>query len=361
MSKKTDKTAAELPTEEIAGLTITRTPEAVAAEICALKSQTQTIILHASVEIGRRLTEVKAMLPHGLWQNWLSVYVDYSQSTATRLMQVYEEYKDKLNCATLHSLTYSKAIALLGIPAEEREQFAEENDIENMSTRELKKVIKEKEELQKRFEDFQVSFAEKSEEARKNLEAKQQLESDMRVSDRVLRDTQDHIKKLQEALQEEKKASKEKAEKLQLAIAETKKQLAEAQSAGNEDMVAHLQESIEKTDNELATALEKIEELERQAREKPIEATVATVENVPEEVERELAELREKVTELEAKPEQQTPVEILKFSVHFEQLVKGFGEILGLLEEIGKVDVMAHVKYKKALSGLLNKMSERLQ
>jgi len=356
LSDKTEKTAAELPTE----LTITRTPEAVAAEICALKSQTQTIILHASVEIGRRLTEVKAMLTHGLWGNWLSVYVDYSQSTANKLMKLYEEYKDKVNSETFTNLTYSKAIALLGVPADEREQFAEENDVKNMSTRELKKAIKEKEELEKQLEAAQTMYANKSEEARKIFEAKQQLESDARVTDQVLREKKELVENLQKSLAEERKSSKEKAEKLAEAIAETKKQLTEAQSAGNEALVGSLQESLEKTDNELLKSLEKIADLEKQLLEKPIEATVATVENVPEEVERELAELRGKVTELEAKPDQQISEGILKFKLHFEQLTKCFNDILADIEEIGQTDAEAQAKRIKVVGTLLDKMSERL-
>ena len=341
-------------------IAIERTPQIVAAEICSIKSQTQSIILHASVEIGRRLVEAKAMLPHGEWGKWLSDNVDYSQDTAINIMKVYEEYKDKLNSETFRNLTYTKAVALLGIPADEREQFAEENDVKNMSTRELKKTIKEKEELEKQLEAAQTMYANKSEEARKILESKQQLESDARVTDQVLREKKELVENLQKSLAEERKSSKEKAEKLAEAIADTKKQLAEAQSAGNESLVTHLQESLEKTDNELTVALDKITDLEKQLLEKPIEAAVATVENVPEEVERELAELRDKIVELEAKPDQQTPVAVLKYTVHFEQLVKGFGDILGLLDEIGKTDQEAYEKYKKALSGLLGKMAERL-
>ena len=357
MSNKAEKTAAELPTE----LTITRTPEAVAAEICALKSQTQTIILHASVEIGKRLTEVKSMLPHGLWGKWLETYVDYSQNTAIRLMKVYEEYKDKLNSPTLSNLTYTKAIALLGIPPAERKQFAVENDIENMSTRELQKAIKEKEELEKLLEIAQKVATDKAEEAIKAKADLQMTKSELMTSDKVLRDVQGHVKDLQTALQEEKKTSKEKAEKLQTAIAETKKQLTDAQSAGDEALVETLQVSLGKTDNDLKKALGKIEDLERQLKEKPIETTAAEViERVPEEVERELAELRDKVSELEAKPIAQVNVGILKFNVHFEQLTGCFNDILADIELIGQTDAEAQAKYNRAIAGLLNKMSERL-
>jgi len=361
LTKATDKTPAELTTGEITELTVTRTPEVVAAEICALKSQTQTIILHASVEIGRRLTEAKAMLAHGLWGKWLEVSVDYSQDTASRLMRIYEEYKNHLNSATYRNLTFSKAVALLGIPADSREQFAAENHIENMSTRELQKAIKEKEELEKQIKNAQESLAKKSEEARKNLEDKQRVEGDLRVTAEVLREKKELAEKLQKDLREERKDHKEKVEKLAESITETKRQLAEAQSAGNEALVEHLKESLEKTDNELHVALGKIEELEKKFREKPIETTAAEIiEKVPEEVERELAELRGKIVELEAKPEQVVNTAVLKYTVHFEQLVKGFGDILTLLDEIGKADQEAYGKYKKALSGLLGKMAERL-
>ncbi|KJS49048.1 MAG: membrane protein, partial [Peptococcaceae bacterium BRH_c23] len=108
-----------------------RTPQIIAAEINSIKDQTGRMLLYSSVEIGRRLTEAKSMVNHGEWGKWLENSVSYSQSTANKLMRLFEEYGAKLtvghqdssNSESITNLSYTQAIILLGIPEEERESF----------------------------------------------------------------------------------------------------------------------------------------------------------------------------------------------------------------------------------------------
>jgi len=136
---------------------------------------------------------------------------------------------------------------------------------------------------------------------------------------------------------------------------DTKKQLTEAVSSGNSDLVEQLQGQLKKTDTDLIESLKKIKELELQLKEKPIEttATVTTevIEKVPDDVQKELEELRKKV-------DQPVNTAALKFKVYFEELVKNFQSLLGTLAEIA--DPEENERYKKAVSGLIGKMSERL-
>ena len=134
-----------------------RTAGTVALEIRTLQSQARGIILSYAIEIGRRLEEAKAMLPHGEWGAWLKRELDYSQSTAQNFMKVYREYGDNQQSMfssapksqTFGNLTFSKALSLLAIPnEEERAQFAEENDVEHMTTRELNEALKARNEAQ---------------------------------------------------------------------------------------------------------------------------------------------------------------------------------------------------------------------
>lgn len=134
-----------------------RTVETVTLEIRTLQHQAQGIILNYAIEIGRRLEEAKAMLPHGEWGAWLKRELDYSQSTAQNFMRVFREYGDSQQSLfgaapksqTFGNLTYSKALRLLAIPdEEERERFAIENDVEHMSTRELNEALKARDEAQ---------------------------------------------------------------------------------------------------------------------------------------------------------------------------------------------------------------------
>lgn len=119
---------------------------AVTAELLIIKQQTQEGLLRGSIEMGKRLEEAKGMLPHGEWGRWLQEEVEFSQSTANNLMKVAREYGPQLaagNSQAIANLTYTKAIKLLAVPAEDREAFVEANGVAEMSTRELDKAIKE--------------------------------------------------------------------------------------------------------------------------------------------------------------------------------------------------------------------------
>lgn len=135
------------------GITEIRDKAIIAAEINTIKERTKREVLTACVEIGQRLCEAKQLVQHGHWEQWLNDSVDYSQSTADNLMRIYKEYGDeqinlfgKSKSQTFKNLTYSQAIALFALPAEEREEFVQENNVEDMSTRKLQEAIKAKQE-----------------------------------------------------------------------------------------------------------------------------------------------------------------------------------------------------------------------
>lgn len=332
-------------------LSVDRTPELIAIEINSIKEQTRKMVLFNSIEIGRRLTEAKTMLEHGQWGEWLEKSVDYSQRTASNLMRIFDEYGssqitlfcDNAKSQALANLSYTQAVALLGIPQDEREVFIQEHDIDSMSTRELQQAIKDKQELEVKLKEAETAkTVAESDRDKAKKEAESERQAWQRVSDSYKR------------LEETNKKHYETAERL-------KKELEEAQASGNTDEVERLEESLKMADSELNASLKKIEELELQLKETPIEVTAAPViEKVPEEVERELNELRERTKELEAKEPQPGNTATIRFSVYFDTLVKGFRDLLGALAEIKDVDPAAHEKYEKAVKGLIDKMSERL-
>jgi hypothetical protein len=129
-----------------------RTPHVIAAEINMIKYQTERIYLAAAVEIGRRLTEAKALLKHGKWGKWLEESVDFSQSRANKLMRIFTEYGagqlTSSNSDPDPNLNYSQAVLLLGIPKGERAQFIIDMDIEGMTKQELRKAVKERTQAQ---------------------------------------------------------------------------------------------------------------------------------------------------------------------------------------------------------------------
>ena len=93
-------------------------------------------------QIGKLLTEAKAMVGHGGWKQYLETEVSYSQSTANNFMRMYEAYGEfGPNSQTFGNLGASKALELLALPEGQREAFAESHDLESTSVRELKAQI----------------------------------------------------------------------------------------------------------------------------------------------------------------------------------------------------------------------------
>ena len=134
--------------------------QTVTTEIRTLTAQFRQVTVAFAVEIGRRLVEAKSLLPHGEWGSWLAEKVEFSQRTANNFMRCYEEFGDEQitlfgavpNSHALANLPITKALRLLSLPEEERESFAEENDVEHMSTRELDAALKAAKDAEKRAE-----------------------------------------------------------------------------------------------------------------------------------------------------------------------------------------------------------------
>lgn len=134
-----------------------KSPEVLAAEIRALTAS----MLANIIEIGRRMCQAKEILPHGQFGEWVKNETGYSQSTANNFMKLFQEYGApqeslfgaEVNSQTFGNLPYSKALALLAVPAEEREDFARNNHVEEMSTRELQQAIKERDELRRQLDE----------------------------------------------------------------------------------------------------------------------------------------------------------------------------------------------------------------
>lgn len=101
------------------------------------------------MEIGKRLVEAKDLLKHGEWGKWLEEKVEFTQQTANKFMRCANEFSNMPSTAQLGT---GKLFALLSVPQEDREDFISQphevngqiKTLEEMSTRELSQVIKEK-------------------------------------------------------------------------------------------------------------------------------------------------------------------------------------------------------------------------
>lgn len=153
--------------------------ETITAEIIRLKQDAGSAIL----AIGKRLIEAKTMLSEGEWLTWLSDQVDFSPRTAQRFMRLAKEWTD---ATALSHLGATKALTLLALPPEEREAFlsethlvdGQEKSVVDMTSRELEKAIRERDEAQKAAEAARA-------EARTAEESRAKMETDMKALKKI--------------------------------------------------------------------------------------------------------------------------------------------------------------------------------
>ena len=294
----------------MSNLVVNRTPEVIAAEINSIKEQTRKVVLYNSIEIGRKLVEAKELVPHGEWGNWLEEAVDYSKSTANNLMKIFEEYgsdqitllDNNLKSQAFGNLNYSQAVLLLGLPSEEREKFVEENKVDEMSTRELKKAIA----------DLKKANKEKDNALKEREEAMEKLNA-LEESNRILEET------FNEGA-EERKSLEEKVKKLEKEIEEVKtSKPVETVNVDWEEITAEVQEKMDQLIEEKEAAERKIKELESKQNNSSV-----------------------------------------KFKIYFEEAGRSYQNLLEELASVKEIDEVEYIKYRKATEKFLNKMLERV-
>lgn len=294
-------------------LVLIRPPEVIAAEINHLKRQTEITVLNNAIEIGRRLVEAKQRVPHGEWGGWLETAVEFKQSTANNLMRIFEEYgseqlslfvEENAKSQTLGNLTYSKAVALLAVPADEREDFVKENDIEAKSTRELQKIIRERDKAQKSLAAAQSAY----EQARADYAD------------------------IKETLGNEREEATRKITELSSSITNLNKKLEAALATDNQKDVESLRLDLAEADGLLKAANDEIEELNKKLAAKPIDVPAT--------------QIVEKSSDA---------IKVLALADTFG---KNFELILEALEKLPEEE--ERIKYQKGITALLNTMIERL-
>lgn len=328
-------------------LQVIRTPEVIALEINSIKNQTRTIVLYNSIEIGRRLIEAKEIVGHGEWSNWLKASVDYSQRTANDLMRIFNEYGsnqmnllgDNLNSQTYANLSYSKALALVGLEEEDRENFVKENKVEDMSTRELKAAIKEKQKLQEQLKAKEEEDNKNKDKLKKYHEENKKIKSE--------------IDSINAKKQEDITNREVEIDNLRTHINNLEKKLEVKQEEINPEIEEEMKLTrglLQEKATELGNAMKEIEELKKELEEKPIEINA----DIPEEVERELQELRDKVNKATSNQNESS----VKFKIYFSELGKSFSDVLKSLGDIEEEDIKN--KYSGAVKKLINDMLNKI-
>lgn len=342
-----------------------RTIGIITTEIKALHAQAQQIILGYAIEIGRRLKEAKAMLPYGAWGDWLRDEVAFSKSTANNFMRIFEEYGSEqlgffgpeAKSQTLGNLSYTKALKLLAIPEEEREEFVEVNHVEDISSRELDRLIKER-------DDAKAAQAA----AEQRAEAAEQKAAEL---PKALEEKNSAIDALSESalkFEAQAKAAREDAEKAQAEAVKARAEAETAKAAAKtaKDKLKAMKENpeipadtMEKLRAEAAAAAEKAaaEKLEQQLKEAQEKADKA--DKAAKDAEEKAAKAEKERAALEKKLAL-TDADTVLFKAQFEALQETFNKCHGLLMKIETNSQETAEKLKKAMNAVLDGMKRRV-
>lgn len=301
-----------------------RNIEAITSEILRLKQDAGNAILG----IGQRLIEAKAMLPHGEWLPWLTEQVEFSERQAQRFMKLAQEWA---NPTALSDLGATKALALLALPPEERQKFLSENHIVDgeeksvidMTSRELEKAVKERDEALHAAEEARAA-AETADQSRAKMEA------DMTTLKKLHQAAQAGEGQAREALAEaqaELKALRERP--VEVAVEVDQKALEEARREAETRMQAKVDKAAE--------AQKKAEEQRKKAEE-------------------ELAAVRQQL-EAARQTERQAAIsgdkDLALFELLFSQGNEAVNKLHGLLLKVrGRGDIELAGKLQKALLAL---------
>lgn len=335
----------------------------VTAEVRELKRQAQTMALTYAIEIGRRLAEAKAILPHGSWGEWLEKEVEFSQSTAGNYMKLFEAYGNQQmslfgifgNSQTIANLDYTKALKLLAVPEEEREAFAEEVDAGNLSVRELEAAIRERNEARAQAEEERQKAAE-YEEALEEAEAARDRAMELAAS----------AEELQRRAEEAERARKELAVELTKTAAQLenarnnpkipdgerfkieKAARQQAEAAGQKKLEEAKKKAQREAEAAAKKAAEELEAARKQAAD--AEANRRAAEAAAENARRELEEARARI--------KMSSPDVAAFKTMFDALQGQIAKIRELLAKIGAEDPATAEKLGRALAAVAAQLTE---
>lgn len=172
--------------------------------------------------VGQDLIDAKAQLPNGEWLAFLARH-GIGQRTAENHMRLVRE---ALPGTRMAELPYSKAVAMLAIPQEEREAFIEENAVEDMSVRKINELIAQQKSLNALLVEEQQKRIKKETELQEQirLRTEAQLEADR------LRNHPKTVEKVVEKLPEDYEQIKAENRQLKIDLDDAKLDAADARS-----------------------------------------------------------------------------------------------------------------------------------
>ena len=302
-----------------------------------------------AIDIGRLLIEAKAMVEPGKWMEYVEQELPFSHSWANNYMRLYKELGGEQlslfsDCQALANLRPTQALELLTLPDEQRQEFLQTHDVENMSTRELKQAIRER--------DEERAARESAEEDRDKARVEAEL---LRSSTKAAQDAADRLREELSKAQEGQAAAAKKVESIQKKLDKAK-----AEEKAAQEQLQKLRENPEVPESVMEQMRQEVAaEAAKQATEelqKELDAAnsaKADADKAREDAEQKLA-AAQKALQL-ASPDAAV------FKVLFQQVQEDFNRLQGTLLKVQQADPETARKLRSAVAALLEKLKNDLE
>lgn len=310
----------------------------ITSEIRYIQNDVQQYAAQGALKIGERLCEAKELLGHGEFLPWIKDEFGWTDRTAQKLMAVYREFGDsqkslfgpEINTKTYSDLPVSKLYLLISVPESEREDFVKENNVAEMSVREMEKLLREKKEAEEESREAHAELDKLADKYAALSAVASEQEKELKAAQADVSASIEAAKKEAAAEAEKARRAAEKAQKA--AEAEAKKARDEAEAAKKDlqqlrDNPEIPQEVMDKLKAQFGKAAE-----EAEARARAAEAKLKT-----------------------ADPD------VAMFKLHFDNLQKtaaSMAQLIAKMKQSGNVDMAD--KLSRAACAVLERVKEEL-
>jgi DNA repair exonuclease SbcCD ATPase subunit len=336
-------------------------PEQLGGEIRLLTMQARRVGLYYAVQIGYRLRIAHEKVgPHG-WAEWLKKETDFSAASASRLESLYEGYGEDqgsllgvgIKFPTLKNISISNALRLLALPEEERESFAETNDVEHMSARDVEALVKERTAaLEAEKTRLEEARGKDRDEMQKMQDAIDTLTEDRDELEDMRAKAEEQLKRIQQELREiEARPQPVAVERDEKAIEEAVQAERERAEAEKKEAEKDFRKKLKELKEQISSTASAKTELEKQLAELRAKADAAEQDGL------EAEQLREKIKAMEAKLALATP-EVAEFKAAFD---RAQAELVTMLKALRKVqDEEVKTKLTQAAETMLGNFSRQI-
>lgn len=261
-------------------MTASRSVETITTEIIMIKQQTASVVASAAFEIGRRLCEAKEKVPAGKWIAYLQEQLDYRPSTAENLMRIYREFGSeqvdlltgKIPAEVFGRLDQSQMVAMFSLEPEKRMELMDQTEgIEDMSSRQIADLVKQKKLAEKEAERERKARERADKIATEQADKASKLETEAGKHQQQIKDLEDELERIRMELDTEKAQASivppdtsekdKRIEELLAEIAELKQKNDPEKGLEliREQVRREMQNDLEAADNRAAAAEKKLE------------------------------------------------------------------------------------------------------